>query len=364
MGSSPGRQIDGANSPVKLSSRNGFVRLLLWLTLMLAPGWYWSAQSGTPRSIQRTQTPIPSKADDDQPLENMEALIRRGSYQKAIPSLEAYLHRYPQSARAHYDLGYATFRTHDIRTSIMSLSKSLALEPGNPAAHKILGLACSLTGRYDLAETELREAVREDPKSAEIHYFLGRLYYTRGVYPLARRELDEAIQLDPRYMKAYDNLGLTMEILGDKGAALKNYTIAMKLDEEQQLRSEWPYVNTSAYFNRLELPDSALEYAQKAAGINPNSDSAYAQMAKAYRMKRQWKESAEAAQKAIAANPRVAEYYHVLGISLRRLGDAKGSAAALKNFEKIHNDELSDIPHQLAGHSGRGMAAPGQLDHD
>ncbi len=358
------QQVDYVGSQVK-PTRNGFNRFLLCLTLILAPGRCWSGQSGAAAATQRNQVPARSPENNTAALESIEALIQAAKYQEALPQIEHYLREYPRSARAHYDLGYAAFRTHDFRASIVSLSKSLALNPGNPAAHKILALDCSLIGRYDLAETELREAVREDAKSAEIHYFLGRLYYTRGVYPLAKQELEEAVRLDPKYMKAYDNLGLTMEVLGDKSAALRNYAIAIRLSDDQQVRSEWPYVNASAYFNRLEQPDKAIGYAQKAAAINPNSDPAYAQMAKAYRMKQQWKECAGAAQKAIAANPHVADYYYMLGVALRKLGDSKGSAAALRSLEKLHNNELNDLPHRLAEHGGQGVdTTPGQLDHD
>jgi tetratricopeptide (TPR) repeat protein len=303
--------------------------------------------------------------DDLARLKNIESYIEKAKYQEAILLLKGYLQDYPNSSRGHYDLGYATFRSHDFRSSIKSLSKSLSLNADNPEAHKILGLDCSFVGRYDLAETELREAIRQKPDVAEYHYFLGRVFYSTGVLPLAKKEFDEAIRLQPSNMKAYDNLGLTMEALGDKEAALRNYAIAQRLNEEQKLQSEWPYVNMSAYFNHQEKPDQAIQYARKAVATNPNSAMAYFEMAKAFRTKAQWKECAECARKAIVLNPRNSDFYYVLGIALRKLGDAKGSAAAMETFGKIHQEELNKITQDPADHSGRRMkAASGRLDHD
>jgi tetratricopeptide (TPR) repeat protein len=308
---------------------------------------------GSPSYAARESTA--DRTDDTSRLEKIEGLIREGKYHDAIPLLQAYLRDFPKSPRAYYDLGYVTFRTHDFRTSITNLSKSLALNVNNPEAHKILGLNCSLIGRYDLAERELREAIREKPDSAEIHYFLGRLFYTRGVYPLAKKEFDETLRLDPNYMKAWDNLGLTMEVLGDDNKALECYATAMNLNEELKLHSEWPYVNVSALYNRQHQPDQALEYARKAITFNPRSDRAYLQLAKAYRTLGDWQQCAESAQKAIDLNPQTADVYYVLSIALRKLGRTEESRAAAGKFEEILKEELIELPQKLGGASGRGM---------
>jgi tetratricopeptide (TPR) repeat protein len=372
----PGNQRDDPSEQSATTTCRGFFGgLVIFCLLAVAPfrlSWAFQSQktrvlppaSHLPPSDQPADRAANSN-DDLGRLEDIESYIKQGKYQEAISLLEVYLKEYPNSSRGYYDLGYTTFRTHDLETSIKSLSKSLSLNPTNPEAHKILGLDCQFVGRYDLAETELREAIREKPDSAEIHYFLGRLYHTRGVYPLAKGELEEAIRLNPSFMKAYDNLGLTMEILGDNNAALKAYTIAMKLDEDQRLLSEWPYVNVSAFYNRQEKPDLALAYARKAAELNPKSDSAYFQMAKAYQSNGEWRECADAAQKAIDLNPKTRDYFYVLGIALRKLGKTKESRAAMDKFGQMHKDELVDLPHKLASPNSRGMAAnPGQLDHD
>jgi tetratricopeptide (TPR) repeat protein len=358
------------------------IRSLLWLNILVAisfmgtkplglccplpPQETGAANPGSEHHpSERALAPAASPQDDLGRVKNIESYLEKARYQKAIPLLKAYLQDYPNSSRGHYDLGYATFRTHDFPSSIKSLSKSLSLNANDPEAHKILALDCSSVGRYDLAETELREAIRQRPNAAEYHYFLGRVYYSTGVYPLAKKELEEAIRLQPSYMKAYDNLGLTMEVLGDNAAALRNYVIAQRLNEEQELHSEWPCVDISAYFNLQEKPDQALQYARKAVETNPNSAMAYFEMAKAFRTKAQWNECADSARKAIALDPRNSNFYYVLGIALRKLGDAQGSAAAMETFRRIHQEELNKYSQDRGDHTGRGMeAVSGRLDHE
>jgi tetratricopeptide (TPR) repeat protein len=281
-------------------------------------------------------------------LDGVEADIDANRFAETENRLNDYLKDHPDSARAYYDLGYVQFRTHQIGSSIKDLSKSLELNPKNAEAHKVLALSCSIIGRYDLAEVELQEAARLKPESAEIHYFLARTYYTRGVYPLAEKEFEKAIQLNPAYIKAYSNLGITMEALGNTDAALKNYTTAIQLEDRQQQKSEWPYIYLSAFYNRQKNPAEALTYAQKAININSASDTAFFEIAKAYRTQKELPKAVDAARSAIAINSRVPDYYYVMGLILRELGNQQASEEALAKYAQLQQHSNDALPEQKA----------------
>jgi tetratricopeptide (TPR) repeat protein len=278
-------------------------------------------------------------AENTDELKPLEDGIAADHYQSVVPGLKLYLQNNPSSARAHYDLGYVFFRTHQIDGAVRELSKSLQLNVNNPQAHKILGLVCTFVGRYDLAEVELRYAAHLEPSSAEIHYFLGRVYYARDVFPLALKQFETAIKLDPSYMKAYNNLGLVMEVFGKNPEAVDDYNTAARLDEAQHLNSPWPYEYLSAYYNRNRRPDQAIQFAQKAIQVNPRCDVAYFELAKAYQTQNEWNRAAEEARKAIAINSSTPEYFYLLSIALRRLGKTQESDEALKKFEQIHKNK-------------------------
>jgi tetratricopeptide (TPR) repeat protein len=301
--------------------------------------------------------PLSSSENTEASLNAIETDIANNRLGEALPRLNDYLERHPNSWRAHYDLGYALFRSHEIGSSIKELSKSLELNLDNAQAHKILGLDCSMISRYDLAEVELTQAARLEPNSAEIHYFLARTHYTTGVYPLAEKEFETAIRLDPSYMKAYSNLGLTLEALGRNGAALKNYTIATQLDEQQKLRSEWPYVYLSSFYNHQRKSAEALDYAGKAIAINPGSGAAFLEMAKAYRSQGEWQKAADAARHAIAINSKAPDCYYLLGLALHKLGRQLESQQAMATFERLQQTSR-DAVHEPLEHKSQEPLAP------
>lgn len=281
----------------------------------------------------------PNNMEELAPLEEQ---IKRGQYQQAVPGLKDYLQKHPDSARAHYDLGYIYFRGHQIEGAIQQLSKSLALNVNNAQAHEVLGLVCTWVGRYDLAEIEFLQAARLEPNSAEIHYWLGRNYYTRQVYPPALKEFQTAIRLDPTFMKAYYNLGLVMESMGQGDEAVKDYQTAAQLAENQGLKSPWPYEYLAAHYARDEQAAETIKFAQKALLMDPRCDLAYYDLAKAYRFQGNWQQSAAAAEEAIAINPNTTpEYYYLLSMDLRKLGKTQESEAAFKQFLQIHKSQTA-----------------------
>jgi tetratricopeptide (TPR) repeat protein len=313
-----------------------------WAVAIHAP----SAMAGS-TSQAKSDVRAQSAEGADTLLNEVEADIDANKFAESEPRLNGYIKDHPDSSRAHYDLGYVQFRTHQIGPSIRELSKSLELNPKNAEAHKVLALSCSIIGRYDLAEVELQEAARLEPESAEIHYFLARTYYTRGVYPLAKSEFETSIRLDSSNIKAYSNLGITLEALGDTDAALKNYTTAIQIEDRQERKSEWPYIYISAFYNRQKNADEALNYARKAVGINPASDTAYFEMAKAYRTQKQLQKSVEAARSAIAINSRMPDYYYVMGLVLRELGNQQASEEALEKYAQLQQHSNDALPEHL-----------------
>lgn len=298
-----------------------------------------------PTLSQASPQELQSQASDPD-LQGLEADIAADRLQQVEPLLGSYLRNHPNSSRAHYDLGYIQFRNHEIGPSIRQLTRSLELDPKNAEAHKVLALDCSIIGRYDIAETELQEAVRLKPDSAEIHYFLARMYYTKGVYPLAKTEFETTIRLDSSYGKAYSNLGITMEALGDDTAALKDYLAAVHREDLQKNKSEWPYIYLCSFYNRRKDAANAIPYAQKATEINPTSDTAYFELAKAFRTQNEFQRAVQAVRRAIGINSQVPQYYYVMGLMLRELGELKESEQALATYAHLLQNAGTAAEHQ------------------
>ena len=80
------------------------------------------------------------------------------------------------------------------------------------------------------------------------------------------------------------------------------------------------HVNLSAYYNRTGDPAKALDYARKAIALDPTSDRAWFQKAKADERQGRLTDAVSALNEAIAYNPRASSYFYVLAGVYRQLG--------------------------------------------
>ncbi len=303
------------------------------------------------RSVRGSEIPIA----DTPKLDALEAEIKAERYAEVEAPLRGYVAEHPDSWRAHYDLGYLLFRRHagastllaSIQESIKELSRSLELNVGNAEAHKILGLDFVMIQREDLAEVELTQAVRLDPGSAESHYFLGRHYMGESRYVFARTELEAAVRLDPTYMKAHENLGITLDRMSDAPGALKEYQRAIDLDEKQAKVSELPYLDLAKFYQEQNKNDLALECALKALDKNARSNDAFYELALLYRERQEWTAAVHALDRAIALNPREAQYYFLLGRTYAVLGRKKESQEAFASYLRYRNSEAAGTQSEL-----------------
>jgi tetratricopeptide (TPR) repeat protein len=327
--------------------------VVLWLVLRRpANAALRTPQDAAPSSSNLPAESIPgsyaANQDDATKLAAIESEISKEKYLEVQPSLRAYLDNHPLSWRAHYDLGYVLFRARGgplqlqdaLKESIKELSRSLELNVNDAEAHKILALDLTMFQRDDLAEVELKQAVRIEPDSAEIHYLLGRHYMGQSNYTLARTELETAIRLDPSYMKAYDNLGIAMDMLGDGPGALKDYLKAIELDERQNSSSELPYLDLAKFYHEQNDFNNASRLAAEAIEKNPHSDLAYFELGRIDYDEDKWTDAVAALQKAIAIDQYSVEYYYLLGRAYRMLGNLEESKRAFDNYTKYR--ELSE----------------------
>jgi tetratricopeptide (TPR) repeat protein len=297
------------------------------------------------KPLPATRELVPDVDGDDlDRIKSFEESIGQDKIDQIEPLVLVYLKDHPNSWRAHYIQGYLLFRMRKFGDSIRELAKSLELNAENPEAHKILAKDFVIIGNVDYAQTELQQAARLKPESAEIHYTLGEVYSAKDMLPEAKAEFTATIQRDSTYAEAYNALGFTEESLGDDTKALEAYKKAIQIADEKGFKFDAPYINLSAYYNRLGDPETALPYARKAIELDSKNDLGYYQMARAYQSRGQWDQAAEALRNAISANPvgpSSAQYYYVLSQVYRKLGRQKEGQEALEHFQELkHATEL------------------------
>ena len=82
-------------------------------------------------------------------------------------------------------------------------------------------------------------------------------------------------------MKAYDNLGLTLDALGQPDAAQKAFQKAIELNERYHLKSAWPYENLGELLLKQNEVAESISYFEKALLINPGWPKGHVSLGKA-----------------------------------------------------------------------------------
>jgi tetratricopeptide (TPR) repeat protein len=276
--------------------------------------------------------------DDPTRIAELEGYIREGKYQEVESLLAEYVRERPSSTWGWYALGYSRFGQQKIGEAIKALAKSLEIDITNAEAHKILGRSLMVIGRFDAAQVEFEQGIRYKPDSAEMHYNLGKLLSIQDNWEAARKAFEAALRVDPSYIEAIDALGLALEALGDDAGAVASYEKAIALNDERHGRFSGAHVNLSAFYNRTANPDKALEFAKKALQIDPRSDGALFQKARADERQGRLDDAVDALNRAIAINPRASAYYYVLAGVFRRMGWTDESKKALESFKRLDRE--------------------------
>jgi|GEM_PF-615118 len=233
-----------------------------------------------------------------------------------------------------YLLGYVQFRQARVTESTESLTKSLSLKP-TAQAHKILGLNFVLADQPERIQTELTKAKELDPNDAETAYLLSRFYYTQNRFYGAISEAERAIKLHPGYVKAYDNLGLCYEGLGERDKAMEYYLKAIELNEKQAGKDEWPYINLGRLLVQKPELAEAVSYLKRAVAINPASAIARYQLGSALVKLARHGEAVDEFVVSARLDERYPDPHYQLSLVYRKLGRTGEADRELEIFKKL-----------------------------
>ena len=209
------------------------------------------------------------------------------AWEQALPLAEAYR----SLAQAERGLG-------DFQSAVEHWRALLALEPGDAAAHYALGLLLTASAP-ESALPELMQAARLDPgldasvqglrtalntaflSDDQAYQFLlsGRALAALCDWDLAAEAFQKAIAANPGYAEAWAWLGEAKQHRDQDGSAelLEAVTLEPNSAMIQALYG--------IYFQRLGLPEKALEAYRKAADLEPQNDAWQIALGSAYQQK-------------------------------------------------------------------------------
>jgi tetratricopeptide (TPR) repeat protein len=202
-----------------------------------------------------------------------------------------------------------------------------------PAALKVKAKALYFLHRDAEAVDVLKQAAARAPSDAEIPYDLGRINYQLGRHADAATAFRQATTLEPGAYKAWDNLGLAMEALGDVASARQHYLKALALVHKDHPRYDVVYANFADLLIKQGDYRRAFDLAAEAAERNPDEPRNFFLAGKALVQLGRDDVSIKWLEQAARLNPDYPEPLYVLAQTYRRLGRSEDAARTLTAFQ-------------------------------
>lgn len=271
--------------------------------------------------------------------DSIEVLVGAREFEAAILAANEFLAGSPDSTAILAAKARAEFMDQRFEAATETAGRALELEPDNAAALKVHGNALYLSGDSSGAVNALLRLLDRHPADHDGAYMLGRIYYQENRFSLAAAQFQKVIKLDPGSYKAYDNLGLCHEALGDKDEAVRNFLAAIELVETAEPRYDWPYANLASLLIDTNDLQRGFEAATKAASRNPQSARNFFLAGKALVRQKKFHQSLRWLERSNALDPTYAQPLYWLSRVYTRLGDVSKAKRALADFEAAKAQE-------------------------
>ena len=227
----------------------------------------------------------------------------------------------------------------------VALKKAEALAPLADRERFTLALSYIIMNHRDWAQPELEKLAAADPSNELYPYWLGRIDYDAMHFKAAVAHFQKALQLSPTFMKAYDNLGLSYEGLGQYDEAVRVYQRAVEMNHSAPGPSPWPPLNIGALFVKLEKLDEAKAYLQESLRYDPHFPKAHYQLGLLLEKQKNDDEALQELAEAARNDPTYPEPHYLMGRIYTRRGEKAKADAEWQAFQKLKLEAPQERPH-------------------
>jgi tetratricopeptide (TPR) repeat protein len=215
--------------------------------------------------------------------------LHHGMAEQADRDIRQYLAKHPNSADAHYLLGFALFREIQARATEQNNSSRADTARASLAEYtegakyrtpsyldlKIVALDYVLLEDYPDADKWLSRSLEWNPQDAESWYDLGRIKYNEANFAEALNAFDRCLKLDSGNVKAEDNLGMTYARLGRTNDAIASFQSAITWQAQLQEKDPQPFIDLGTLLIDQKRPQEAVGYLLQATRIAPGNVQAH-----------------------------------------------------------------------------------------
>lgn len=305
-----------------------------WLIAAAAIATMLAAQAQQPQGNQPAggaEERIPHLHSEDAGVAEPEALLEAHRYPEAAGKLGEYLKSHPDSAAAHFLLGYTLYREDKPRESLAEYTSGA--RSANPGANELAVVAMDYILLKDYADADkwLTRATTLSADNELYWYYLGRVKYAENRFDEAIQVFQKCLALAPRKIPAEYNMGLAYEGAGRKDDAKTAYETAIAWQQSSGVRDPQPYLDYGMMLLGQGKPDAAVPLLQKAVDLGPQNPRAHEQLGQAWKQLHKLGEADAEMQAAVRLAPDISALHFEMG----RIFQLEGQTAKAKEeFER------------------------------
>jgi len=213
----------------------------------------------------------------------------------------------------------------------------LAVQRADAPESALIALAnvYQLQGRDPDAIALLERRRAKFSSSPRYLFSLAFSYYNRGNYSLSNDLLGDVIARDPKLAPAFYLKGSCLSSLGKPEEALPQFEAAAGLAPNNFLY----HFQLGMVLSMLRQKDRAEAELQKSIELNAGHAPAHYELAKIYFGSSRDELARQQLEEAIRVNPEFESSYYLLSRVYARLGKQEDSAATLKHFKKLQQEQ-------------------------
>ncbi len=281
-------------------------------------------------------------------LAEAESLMEKGQLNDAEIIVRQRLKIAPDSASAHFLLGYILYREIQAqakridpnpnavyaapRKSLVELSERNAKESlaeytagarsRRPSAFdlKIVAMDYILLGDFIDADKWLTRSLESNPGDPDGWYQLGRTKYNENRFTEAIDAFKKCLAIDASNVKAEENLGLSYAGLGDDANAIRAYQTAIDWQASSVTKDVEAYLALGTLLLDQNRPKDAIPVLIQATEIAASVSQGHELLGKAYLQIQELVKAQAELQQAVNLSPDTARLHYILGQVYRKEG--------------------------------------------
>lgn len=280
-------------------------------------------------------------------LADDQVLVERGEYAQAEKDTLAYLTIHPDSADAHFLLGYIFYRQNKPHDSLAQYT--LGAKFRKPQANDLAVVAMDyiLFKDYWDADKWLSMATAWQPENVLYWYYLGRTKYNENSFQNAVDIFNKCLLMHPGDVRTEYNLGLSYAGLGRDDDAITAYEKAIKWQHDAIRKDPQPYLDLGILMLTLGHPDQAVVHLQEAVQLDSQNPKAHEQLGRTYEELHDLPEAELELAKAVSLAPSVPPLHFELGRIYKKEGQVTKATEEFRvyaNLNAAHSTDATETP--------------------